>query len=186
MSVSLFAITNAKISGKETTEDWNNYLEKFKALNLAHAINYDGSIDDTKWNYWIDEKTEDTEFEVHYETPTPYAVTFYAKTGYISTIYRYQRLYEFVDLDWHQQFREDLWRILQIMGGTEVIFLGHLDKLYLYEEMVITGEDYETVKAKMISEFGAPVTDYHKLDYWSLNYDNITEFFLDDFADFKI
>ncbi|MFV0505772.1 MAG: hypothetical protein ACK5L5_03540 [Bacteroidales bacterium] len=37
----------------------------------------------------------------------------------------------------------------------------------------------------MIKEFGQPATDYSKLDSDKLDYDEITEFILDDFADLK-
>lgn len=44
---------------------------------------------------------------------------------------------------------------------------------------------YELVKQKMMEELGSPVTDYSKLNIESLNFKNIPEFFLDDFADLK-
>ena len=43
----------------------------------------------------------------------------------------------------------------------------------------------QEIKEKMIREMGEPITDYSKLDFDSLSYSSINEFFLDDFHDLK-
>lgn len=103
-------------------------------------------------------------------------------------IYKYRLLYEIYEFDWFASFRNDLYNIVKIIGGTEVIYLADnaCDKLSRYLEcMAWENFPYEEIKQKMIQEFGHPVTDYSKLNYDTLTYRKIEEFFLDDFSDLK-
>ncbi|MFN2262288.1 MAG: hypothetical protein ABR595_09520 [Psychroflexus sp.] len=191
MSTSLYLITNSKLSGNETEKDWKRIVHELTKLNLSttsyanaenHIVKEYGD-----WSYRID-NFEDEPLSIEFEGPFAILPSLYSNVGLIFTIYRYRLLYEFYGYDTHNKFRKDLFDIVSIIGGTEVIYLADnaCDKLSNYLEfMAEENIPYEIIKQKMIEELGNPVTDYSKLDYEKLSYWNINEFFLDDFKDFK-
>ena len=191
MSTSLYLITNSKLSGNETEKDWEKMVSELSQLNLQTTsyVNENNHIIEQygDWSYRID-NFEDDPFCVDFEGPFPIQPSLYSNIGIISTIYRYRLLYEFYGYDMHYEFRKELFDIVSIIGGTEVIYLADnaCDKLCNYLEcMAEENFPYEIIKQKMIEELGNPVTDYSKLDYDKLSYWKINEFFLDDFSDFK-
>ena len=140
------------------------------------------------WGFEIEEE-EDFPFNVNFDGPFPILPTLYSNIGLISTIYRYDLLYKIHSLDWFESFRNDLYNIVKIIGGTEVIYLADnaCDKLSIFSEgMAVENVPYEDIKAKMLQEFGQPVKDYSELNYDTLTYQKIDEFFLDDFSDLKM
>ncbi|MDX2190323.1 MAG: hypothetical protein SFY32_10695, partial [Bacteroidota bacterium] len=140
------------------------------------------------WSYRIHYDKSDP-FNVDYEGPFHIQPQLFSDIGILSTIYKYRLLYEIYEFDWFDSFRLDIFNIIKIIGGTEVIYLADnsCDKLGFYFEcMALENVPYEEIKKQMIIELGQPVTNYSKLNFDSLNYRNITEFFLDDFADLKL
>jgi hypothetical protein len=189
MSTSLYAITNSKLTGKETEADFDRIMAEFKSLNLKRSsslVKGKWIEDDDEWGYYRD-GCDDFSF-IHFDGPCCYFMDLYLNAGKIYTIYRYSLLYQGKSFYWVDDFRKELFNIVKIMGGSEIIYLADngCDKLNGYLCML---EDYnmsyEEIKEKMIQELGNPITDYKQLDYKRLDYKHITEFVLDDFSDLK-
>jgi hypothetical protein len=189
MGTDLYAITNSKLTGKETKADWDRILDALKALKLetTSIVGVDEIIkEEGDWEYEID--PYDEFFNVYYHGPFVNLPNLYSDIGVISSIYSYSSLYKLHELDWLDEWRKRLYDIVNIMGGSEIIYLADngRNKLCKYLELMAwENVPYEEIKQKMIAEFGPPVTDYKSLDYTKLDYSNITEFFLDDFKDLK-
>ena len=184
MGTSLSAITNFKRSGKETADYFDSILTNFKNLNLVKSMSWEGIEDDREYCYY-----EHSDCSVYFENPSPYTFTLYHNIGIIDTIYRYSLLYR-KDFYWFDNFRRDLYNIMKIMGGTEIIFLADngCDKLAYYLECM-AWEDipYEIIKDKMIEELGNPKPFRYLSRYNNNGISAKTEeFFLDDFDDFNL
>ena len=127
MGTSLFLITNAKLTGKETKENWDRIMGELAALrmNTTSCVDANNQIikEHGNWSYYID-TYEDTAFSVEFEGPFSAVPSFYTNLGIINTIYRYHFLYSNYSLYWFESFRNDLYNIVKIMGGTEVIYLA--------------------------------------------------------------
>jgi len=190
MSTSLYAITNSKFTGNETEKDWNQILVKLKSLNWERTYRYSKGKyvqESGDWSYSMNDNPE-LSFLAEFDGPFQFCPVIYSNIGLIHSIAHYSYIYQFQDINSFNQFRVHLYKIVQIMGGTEVIFLADnaCDKLcHFLESMAIENVPYEEIKEKMIVEFGNPVTDYSKLDDNKLDYRNINEFMLDDFTDLK-
>lgn len=195
MGTSLFAIANHTYSFENLEETAKNVLAEIEKLNLnvSFFINAQNEkeYDDGEHSYYIRDFTKDKDAYppvcIEIESPSNFSFTLYESCIEIYTIYRYALIYKNYKIDWFQDFRKDLYRILQIFGGNEIIYLAdNSSSLSKYlEGMVFEGISYDEVKAALIQDFGAPVTDYSKLDYETLEYRNLKEFFLDDFRDLK-
>jgi hypothetical protein len=190
MATDLFMITNTKLSGNENTETWENILSELKKLKLSntrfindkHQLEYHTG----DWEYEINDTI--TPPNVDFWGPFVFSPTLYKNISVIFTIYKYRNLYEFYEFEWLDNFRSELFQILKVIGGTEVIYLADngCDKLSTYLELMAWEDvSYEVIKEKMIEQFGLPKTDYSKLSFPMLDYSNITEFVLDDFQDLK-
>ncbi len=189
MATSLYIITNSKLTGNETESDWKSIVKKLNDLNFGtiSIVNAEGQIikKNGNWDFEV-EKDEDTPFNVDFFGPFHIQPCLYKNIGIIYTIYKYRLLYEIYEYDWFSKFRLELFKIISIIGGTEVIYLADngCNKLSAYLELMACDNiPYEVIKEKMINELGNPITDYSKLEYAKLKYSNITEFFLDDFKD---
>jgi len=193
MATSLYLITNSKLTGKETQKDWDRIVHELTQLqmNTTSYINAKNEIikEYGNWSYELELEEEGIPIIVDFHGPFHIQPMLYSNIGVIYTIYKYRFLYEVYGSDWFESFRSDLYRIVKIIGGTEVIYLADngCDKLATYLECM-AWEDlpYEEIKQKMLQEFGQPVTDYSKLNYDTLTYRKIDEFFLDDFSDLKM
>lgn len=191
MGTSLYLITNSKLTGKETNEDWVRIVNKLQQLQMKTTSYFNSKHELIKeegdWNYYIYE--EDAIFNVSFDSPFHIIPNLYSKIGVISTIYKYRLLYDNYNLDWFASFRNDLYNIVKIMGGSEVIYLADndCDKLSNYLiNMAWENVSYEKIKSKMLQEFGSPRTQYSELNFDTLTYEKIDEFFLDDFFDLKM
>jgi len=195
MSTSLYLITNTKLTGNETKKDWDLILEKLKQLNFETTSYTNANFETIKetgdWRYEFDGNEADG-FPFHVEFLGPFAFfpSIYSNIGVIDTIYRYSVLYDFVyyGLDWFDSYRKNLYEIVKIMGGTEVIYLADnicVKLSYYLDCMALENVAYEEIKQKMIEEMGLPITDYTKLNRQTFSYETVNEFFLDDFADLK-
>lgn len=63
-------------------------------------------------------------------------------------------------------FRKEIYNLLQIMGGNEVIYLCNNGKRlsdYLYQ--IELGNSYESVYAELSKRFGPPITDFESIPY---------------------
>lgn len=192
MSTTLYLITNSKLSGKESHKDWEQIVHELNQLNMDTTSYLNAQNERVKehgdWSYRIEDKDEDFPFNVDFNGPFHIQPTLYTNIGVIFTIYKYRFLYEIYGFDWLDSFRNDLYNIVKIIGGTEVIFLADngCDKLSTFlEGMAWENHPYEDIKEKMTEAFGQPVTDYSKLNFDTLTYSKINEFFLDDFSDLK-
>lgn len=192
MGTSLILITDSDLTGKETQKDWERIVDELEQLQLD-TISYVNAKNEIikehgNWSFEIEEEGN-YPFNVNFVGPFPILPTLYSNIGLIYTIYRYNLLYENHSLDWFESFRNDLYNIVKIIGGTEVIYLADnaCDKLSIFSEgMAVENAPYEDIKAKMLQEFGQAVKDYSKLYYDKLSYQKIDEFFLDDFSDLKM
>lgn len=141
MGTSLYLITNAKLSGKENTKDWDSILGELKAIdmNRSQYFNDDGKLvyDEGDWEYYIEEENEDFPFSVHFEGPYPISPSLYSNLGIIHTIYRYSWLYKMYAIEELDSFRLSVFNVVKAIGGTEVIYLADnaCDKLSSYLEL---------------------------------------------------
>ena len=193
MATSLYLITNSKLTGKETQKDWERIVGKLDQLKMdtTSYVNAQNEIvkEYGSWSYDIEHEEEYLTFNVDFVGPFHIQPRLYSNIGVIYTIYKYSLLYEIYGCDWFGSFRKNLYNIVKIIGGTEVIYLADntCDKLSTYLEcMAWENVPYEDIKEKMLQEFGQPLTDYSKLNYDTLTYAKIDEFFLDDFNDLKM
>lgn len=193
MATSLYLITNSKLTGKETLKDWDRIASELYQLQLGTTsiVNEQNRIikEYGGWTYEIEPQQDGVPFNVDFGGPYHIQPNLFSNIGVIYTIYKYSLLYQNFNLEWFQSFRNDLYKIVEIMGGTEVIYLADngCDKLSKYLELMAWDNvPYHEIKAKMFEVFGEPVTDYSKLNYDKLTYDEIDEFFFDDFNDLKL
>ncbi|NDV97386.1 hypothetical protein D0T84_21155 [Dysgonomonas sp. 521] len=195
MGTSLYAITNSKLTGEETDIYFDAVLEKFRGLNLSKSyFNAGGKRieDDTEYCYYKDIYDY---YPIDFASPSSYYFSLYKNIGIIGTIYRYHLLYNadfYSDDGWYVTFRKDIYNIIQVMGGTEIIFLadnGYTDGLSYYLEC-LAWEDtpYEIIKEKMITALIKPQLfseHYKKMRNKSIDHSSISEFIWDDFRDLK-
>lgn len=190
MGTSLFILTNSKLNGNEREADWERIRNQLVALNWEQTSIYQNGkyIQETgEWVYYLN-NVASSNTVAEFEGPFNFTPDFYMNIGVIHSIYRYALLYEIHHLDWFTTFRKSVFDLVQIMGGTEVIYVADnaCDKLSEYVGMAWENTAYEQIKERMILELGIPVTDYSQLDVSKLDYRQITEFVFDDFGDLKI
>jgi len=154
-------------------------------MDTTSFINADNEIikETGDWDYEVEEDPE-YPFNVDFSGPFHIQPCLYKNIGVIYTIYKYRLLYEMPEVYFLNSFRKDLFNILKIIEGTEVIYLADnaCNKLSTYLELMAwENVPYEDIKEKMIKEFGKPITDYAHLNFNKLSYSKINEFFLDDF-----
>lgn len=180
MSTSLYIITNSHQSEERDFSFWNDILKRLGNLDVKDNFYQEQK----KWSYGF-EKDRDC---IVFNGSCIFSPEFYSQVGVISTPLNYSYLYKVLSADSSilSDFRSLLYQVIKIMGGTEVIFLADNanNRLCKYlEDMAEANFPYEKIKGALIKEFGAPITDYKKLDFEKLDYSNITEFVLDDFRD---
>lgn len=172
MSTSLYAITNTTLNNENSIEELNKIVTKLN--NLTDTLNI--KIENDLVLY---------PFKVSFHSSSPIKTTLYSNICVIETIYRYNLIYANYHLGWFKRFRNELYEIVKVMGGTEIIYLayGTPSTLSRYlEDMAWKNVPYEKIKESLIQEFGQPIKDYSKIIY-TLPKPN--EFFLDDFKDLK-
>jgi hypothetical protein len=181
MATSLYAITNASLAGQNTPKYWDEIVDKLKALDWDRTFTPTGENgykqDQGEWYYEVEEKTEYNPYQIRFEGP--YAITFdlMPNTCLIYTIYRYSLLYD--DAYFLDKFLAQLFEILELVGGTEIIFLADnaCNKLCeLLELSVLELEwTFEQVKESLTQQLGDPIMDLNMLQDKKLDYNNITE-----------
>lgn len=203
MATDLYIISNIKTSKEEVVRNKDVYLEKLKALKLEHisirqpdnsSIKLEGD-----WKYEFDEDIYDEEELkelgckelIYYKSPFVYNLSIFECCLEISTIYKYIDLYDWITRDggyYNGDFRKEVFKIISVFGGTEVIYLADnaCDKLSTYLECrVWEGVSYNDVKSEMQQDGVLFSNDFSKLHYHNLNYSNITKYLFDDFSDLK-
>ncbi|AMC11923.1 hypothetical protein Lupro_11885 [Lutibacter profundi] len=205
MSTSLFIISNIKTSKEEVELRKDEYLKKLKNLNLEHTsvLSADNTFvkSEGDWEYEYpmiyNEKTDsqildpDNPELIYFTSPFVFDVAIFEESLVLATIYKYRYLYEdskinFIDN--FNKFRKNIFDIISIFGGTEIIYLADngCNKLSSYFELkVLEGVSYNQVKNEMLHDGTAIERDYMKLKIDTLSYGNITEYIFDDFSDFK-
>lgn len=194
MGTSLSAITNSRaINFNDIPSIADPILAALKADNFqrAKSRNLKGEyIEDTgEWRYNVWEG--DDTLSIDFEGPYCFFPSIYENLTDISTIYRYHLIYRAKELGWWQDKRKELYKIVKILGGSEVIWLPDQTYNHLAPLMddVWEGISYAELKSKMIAELGAPVRDYNLLSDDTVGVgapEFVKEWFLDDFADLKI
>lgn len=196
MATDLYIISHIKTTKKEVLEKKDFYLQKLKNLNLE-PITYLRIIDNNEtwlkfegdWEYELPD-TETKEI-IYFSSPFVFSVTVYENCLEIATIYKYSFLYSEYKLhedDYIWEFRKNIFDIISIFGGTEIIYLADngCNKLSSYLELKVwEGVSYFDVKKDMIEKGFPFVSNYHKLKLKDLNYSCIKEIVFDDFSDIK-
>lgn len=191
MSTLLHAITNVTLDLKQPEKTAGIILKQLKELNFDKTsyINAKGETikENNDWTYEIEDDPEYPPLNIDFHGSFAIIPTLYEHGTVLFTIYKLSLIYENYRLYWFEDFRKDLYKMVKMLGGTEVIFLADNAGTPLCEFLDMAQEDctYETVKERLNAKFGQPVTDYSQLDYESLDYAEIKEFFLDDFKDLK-
>lgn len=201
MATDLYIISNIKTSKEEVARNKDVYLKKLKALDLGHisicqpdnsSIKLEGD-----WTYEFDEDiyNEETLKElgckelIYFNSPFEFDVSLYEGCLEISTIYKYIDLYDWITLDgeyYKGEFRNKVFEIISIFGGTEVIYLADngCDKLSSYLELrVWEGLSYNDVKNEMKQDNVPFSNDFNNLSTKKISYSNIKEYLYDDFKD---
>lgn len=208
MATYLYIISNINTPKEEVLANKEIYLKKLKALQLE-PTSYLRIIDNKEtwlksegdWKYELpglyDDATDsmlpdnETKEIIYYSSPFVFSVTVYENCLELSTIYKYRYLYEndkelFVEN--FNEFRKNVYDIISIFGGTEIIYLADngCNKLGKYLELQVwEGHSFNQVKTKMLND-GTPIErDYNKLKLENLNYCNIKEYVFDDFKDLQ-
>lgn len=201
MATDLYIISNITTSKEEVVRKKDFYLEKLKELNLEtiSIIQPDNKSKKLKgdWNYEFDEdiydeatiKELDNKELIRFQSPTMYSLSIYEGCLEIMTFYRYFDLY-----DWHKHetdyfksdFRKEIFNIISIFGGTEVIYLADngCDKLSTYLELKVwEGVSFNDIKNEMKNDNIPFRKDFNELDENEYNYTNVKEYLYDDFSD---
>ena len=138
-------------------------MEALKNLNLettSYINEKNETIKETgEWYYQI-ENEEKIPYSIYFEGPYNMQPRFLKNIGIISTIYRYGLLYNIYSYDWFESFRNELFNIVKIMGGTEVMYLpdsGTNNLVTYLESMAWENMPYDEIKQKMMKEFGLPI-----------------------------
>lgn len=188
MATSLYLTTNSKLRGKVAQEEWDRIVRELNQLQLdttSYVYEKNEIIKENEsWSYNIEEEEEYILFNVDFGGPFHIQPRLCSNIGVIYTIYKYRLLYAIYGFDWFISFRYDLYNIVKIIGGTEVIYLADnaCNKLSIYLEcMAWENVPYEEIKEKIFQDFGQQVTEYTKLNYDTLTYQKI-----DDFSDLKM
>jgi len=194
MSTSLYAISNTTIPQKPSFEYLNEKIEALNAFNFGNTyMTYSDDngklITKTDARSWYHETTNENDFlEIYINGGSPYDITLLPNLGYISFMLKYRELYGLYKYSYLTKFRKELYQIVNLFGGSEVIFLADngCDKLSHYLELMAWENiPYQEIKEQMINDLGKPITEYTLLDESKISYKHITEFVMDDFFDIK-
>ncbi len=204
MATDLYIISNIKTSKEEVVRNKDIYLKKLKALGLGHISICQPDNSSKKlegdWTYEFDEDIYDEETLkelgckelIYYNSPFEFDVSLFEGCLEISTIYKYIDLYDWITHDgeyYKGEFRNKVFEIISIFGGTEVIYLADngCDKLSSYLELKVwEGVSYDDVKNEMKQDNVPFRNDFDNLISKELSYSNISEYLYDDFSDLII
>ncbi|WP_282030572.1 hypothetical protein [Winogradskyella eximia] len=192
MSTNLYAISNITTPQNLSFQYLNEKTEALNAFNFSNTfLTYRDDngklITKTDARPWYYETTNENGFlEIYFNGGSPYDITLMPNLGYISFLLKYKELYGLHKSSHLTKFRKELYQIVNLFGGSEVIFLADngCDKLSHYLELMAWENiPYQEIKELMIKDLGKPITDYALLNESKISYEHITEFVLDDFLD---
>ena len=190
MSTSLYAISNITTPENPSLEYLKEKTEALNAFNFGNTyMTYRDDngelITKADARSWYHETTNENGFlEIYFNGGSPYDITLMPNLGYISFMLKYRELYRLQKSSHLTKFRKELYQIIKLFGGSEVIFLAdnNCNKLSHYLELMAWENiPYNDIKQQMIKDIGEPITDYALLDESKMSYKHITEFVLDDF-----
>jgi hypothetical protein len=206
MSTSLFAIANHNLNMQDMNHAAMEALARLQKLKLERAKKYEGDRLVQVQGDWVYRVDMDDPYSDEILLPSqlpdysnyksvpyidfygPYCFfpEFFKECMLVSTIHKYGLIYENHSLDWFNNFRRELYSIVKIFGGTEVIYLADSQSFLAHylEGGVYARESYSRLKEVLLREVGEPVTDFSKLDKSTFSYKK-REYFLDDFRDLK-
>lgn len=185
MSVSLKIVMPNNYGFEHNELFASQLLDTIKNLNFQHSLNYDGSIDNSSYEFYLESNpTHINESiitkSIEIETPTPYSFFVTEKGISISTIYRYSIIYENYKISWFNDFRNDILKIADLFNANEWFYMAdNLSKISFFETDLMENLSYKQSKNNLLQTFGAPITVFKNLDYSKLNYDITTDWFLD-------
>lgn len=192
MSTSLYAISNIRTPENPSFQYLKEKTEALNAFNFGNTFktysNENGKlITKTDAGSWYHESTNENGFlEISFNGGSSYDITLMPNLGYISFLLKYKELYGLYKDSYLTKFRKELYQIVNLFGGSEVIFLADngCDKLsYYLELMAWENIPYQEIKQQMINDLGKPITNYTLLNESKISYKHITEFVMDDFLD---
>lgn len=192
MSTSLYAISNIRTPENPSFQYLKEKTEALNAFNFGNTFktysNENGKlITKTDARSWYHETTNENGFlEISFNGGSSYDITLMPNLGYISFLLKYKELYGLYKDSYLTKFRKELYQIVNLFGGSEVIFLADngCDKLsYYLELMAWENIPYQEIKQQMINDLGKPITNYALLNESKISYKHITEFVMDDFLD---
>ncbi|WP_248722735.1 hypothetical protein [Seonamhaeicola sp. ML3] len=207
MGTALHAISNTLIPKVEIITKKDIYLEQLQSLNLEHTLiptYYSNGVikkyvrSDGDWEYQLPKKynhitnifevDHDNKEIINFDSPFVFQIGVYENCLDISTIYRYSYLYNRSNPKSLIEFRKNIYDIISVFGGTEIIYLADnaCDKLSEYLECKVwDGVSYSDIKNDMISKGLTFISNYEGLKLNNLNYRNIKEIVFDDFEDLQ-
>lgn len=197
MATDLHIISNCRSFTKNSIEEHKDeFLAKLKVLKLDHITVIDSGKLTGDWEYEFpkiyckkqDRVILDTEAKelISFDSPFVFNIRVYGNCIELITIYKYRFLYEDEKTDYINEFRKNIYDIISIFGGTEIIYLADnaCDKLAEYLEcQVWEGVSYQDIKKDMLNKELPFVSDYNSLKLDDINYSNIKEIVFDDFKD---
>lgn len=194
MEANLYAVSNLKVKGSELLKESNEILEKLNALDMDYTLfpkshNPEYFESDIKREPWFYEPREGENSDSClgiFTGPTVYYLKLHEEALEIQMLYQYSFLYHTLSNPYLEDFRKNLYQLIQIFGGDQIIFLADsgCDKLSDALQLGIwKGMSFEKVKEMFESEYRSLIRYYPKLDLSEPDYSDIREIILDDFGD---
>ena len=186
MATSLSFITNASYTALSGKKALNELLQKLKDSNIEHCADLDhpSKKEQGNWRYryfWYSQP-----LSVNFEGPFCNTPEVFANCTLVLTIYRYYLLYRNYDTFFFREYRQEVFDLVRLLGGTEIIWLSdQTNVLWEYEQMVYNNSSYQEIKDTITKNLGEPITNYRELNYDTLDYHKIGCWVLDDFEDLK-
>jgi hypothetical protein len=185
MSTSLSAIANAGFDFENIESELERVVSALKKISWNIEKTQPTDAAPVEPQYYLDLVPEYEVNKLEINFMHEFVPTFYQDAVEISIGFSYETIYRLHDIGLLEDIRKDLFTICQSIGATEVFFVADVDKLRTIQEYLATGWSYQQLKDEAIKMLGEPLSDYSKLNYCTLDYQNITEFVLDDFQDLK-
>ncbi|MCL6218592.1 hypothetical protein [Zunongwangia pacifica] len=198
MATDLHIVSNSRSFSKVQIEQLKDeILEKLKSLNLEPIVVIGVGKLEGDWSYEFPEyynaeldlfePDENAQELISFNSPFVFNIRVYENCIELITIYKYRFLYEDEKIDNFNQFRKNIYDIISIFGGTEIIYLADnsCNKLSDYLELRLweQGASYEDIKQEIINKELPFVSDYGRLKLNNLNYRSIKEVVFDEFKD---
>ncbi|MEZ4928591.1 MAG: hypothetical protein R2777_01060 [Chitinophagales bacterium] len=187
MSTNAVLIMDTGLYGRRKPKQFLKELELLKELKIEKAV-MNEKKEEGDWEIFCNqyeyiEEDYELQFHISFSGPFMYSIDIYEEIMVVYTFYRYRIIYESYNLYFFNDLREDLYAISKIFGATEMIWLAdNATDISEYYELIDEKQiSYKKIKNLLLHRFGAPVCNYHQLDYNRLRYYRLEEFIVDDF-----